>query len=156
MNKIIDFRKSSKQNTSYLKDIYLDLSMESAAQAKSSALEKDLQYKVSKNTNANAVKNAIYNIFTWIPGERILNPEFGSRLKYYLYEGITEFNIEKIISEIKSCVLKWEPRAQITNIVNITNINEVEDSTIHLQIRYIINGLDDQEYYYDYILDKNS
>lgn len=156
MNKIIDFRKSTQQRQSDLKDIYLDLNMNSTQFSRPLVTEKALQYKVAKNTNVNAVKNAIYNIFTWIPGERVLNPEFGSRLKYYLYEGITEFNIEKIIAEIKSCVLKWEPRAQITNVINITNINEVEDSTIHLQIRYIINGLPDQEYYYDYILDKNS
>jgi len=46
------------------------------------------KYRLGKLVNVKAVTNSIHNIFTWTPGERILNPEFGSRLKKYLYEGI--------------------------------------------------------------------
>lgn len=45
--------------------------------------------KVNKSVNVQAIKNSLKNIFTWIPGERILLPEFGSKLHMLLYEGIT-------------------------------------------------------------------
>ena len=45
-------------------------------------------YKIAKNINVKAVQQAIHNIFSWLPGERVLNPEFGTKLKQYLYEGI--------------------------------------------------------------------
>ena len=48
--------------------------------------------KVDKLVNVNAIKNSLHNIFSWTPGERILNPEFGSKLRKLLYEGITDFN----------------------------------------------------------------
>lgn len=67
--------------------------------------------KVSKSVNVRAVRNSLHNIFTWIPGERILLPEFGSRLYTLLYEGITQLTEEQIIAEIRSCVTEWEPRA---------------------------------------------
>ena len=62
---------------------------------------KKANYKLEKNVNAVAVKRAIHNIFAWIPGQRILNPEFGSNLRQYLYEGITDYNTEQIMSEIR-------------------------------------------------------
>lgn len=67
--------------------------------------------KIAKSVNVKAVRNSIHNIFTWIPGERILLPEFGSRLYLMLYEGITPLTEERIIAEIRSCMTEWEPRA---------------------------------------------
>lgn len=54
----------------------------------------DEKYKISKDVNVRAVMNSIRNIFTWIPGERIINPEFGETVSRHLYQGITEFNVE--------------------------------------------------------------
>ena len=68
------------------------------------------QNKLQKLVNVNAIKNSIHNIFSWTPGERILNPEFGSNLRKLLYEGITDFNQEQIIAEIRHSVSQWEPR----------------------------------------------
>jgi phage baseplate assembly protein W len=46
----------------------------------------------------------LHNIFTWRPGERVLNPEFGSRLYQLLYEGIIPETEEQIVAEIRHCV----------------------------------------------------
>jgi hypothetical protein len=45
-------------------------------------------YKIDHLINIYAIRNSLHNIFTWRPGERVLNPEFGSRLYQLLYEGI--------------------------------------------------------------------
>ena len=62
------------------------------------------RYKISKINDVAATKNSLHNIFTWTPGQRILNPNFGSRLESLLYEGITEQNKDAIVAEIKSAV----------------------------------------------------
>ena len=66
--------------------------------------------KVDALINVEAVKNSLRQIFTWIPGERIINPEFGSNLRRLLYEGLTDYNKELIMAEIKHSVSVWEPR----------------------------------------------
>lgn len=91
------------QNRPYSLEVYRDLSIDGKPY--------DNSYVVDKNVNAIAVKQAIHNIFTWMPGERILLPEFGSRLRTLLYEGITPETEERIVAEIRSIVLEWEPRA---------------------------------------------
>jgi len=100
------------------------------------------RHRVQKLVNVNAVRNSIKQIFTWTPGERVINPEFGSRLRKYLYEQITDENQEKIVAEIKACVLQWEPRVVVNRVVNATSVDDVENNTVKLDIYYAIKGLD--------------
>lgn len=99
------------------------------------------QYYVDKNIDIRAVEASLNNIFTWIPGERILNPEFGSTLRKYLYEGITDSNRETIVAEIRGVCVKWEPRIRIEEIRDVTTEYDVEDNTVRLEIKYSIPSI---------------
>ena len=90
-----------------------------AAKARYENWKKSSKYNVGKLVNVNAVQNSLHQIFTWIPGERVINPEFGSKIRTYLYEGITDQNIEAITAEIYQCVSEWEPRVVIDRVVNV-------------------------------------
>jgi phage baseplate assembly protein W len=113
------------------------------------------KYRLSKSVNVRAVQNSLDNIFSWIPGERIINPEFGTRLHEYLYEGITTYNEELIVAEIKMCVARWEPRVVITRVVNMSTLSETEDNTIVLDIKYYIKGLPDRIFDKQYIFNRS-
>lgn len=103
--------------------------------------------KIGTLTNVNAVRNSLHQIFTWVPGERILLPEFGSNLRKLLYEGITEYNVERIIAEIRHCVSEWEPRVVIQKVVNASSIDDTEDNTVHIEVIYTIPGLTEDQLY---------
>lgn len=104
-------------------------------------------WKVDKLVNVNAIRNSLHQIFTWIPGERILLPEFGTNLRKILYEGITPFNVERIIAEIRHCVSEWEPRVEIQKVVNASNVDDTEDNTVHIEVLYTIPGLTQEQIY---------
>lgn len=109
---------------------------------------------ITKDVNVKAVFNSIRNIFTWVPGERVLLPEFGSNLRKYLYEQITPTNIERIISEIQSVCLRWEPRVNIVNVVNVGTVDDTEDNTVRLDIVFTIPSLSNEQYNYSYIYNR--
>lgn len=111
---------------------------------------KPYKWRVSKLVNVKAVQNSLRNIFTWTPGERILNPEFGNRLREYLYQGIIPETSEQIVAEIRHCVSEWEPRVNITDVVDVSTTDDHEDNTIHLEIRYTIPELSDEQYSYSF------
>ena len=111
---------------------------------------KPYKWRVSKLVNVKAVQNSLRNIFTWTPGERILNPEFGNRLHEYLYQGIIPETSEQIVAEIRHCVSEWEPRVNITDVVDVSTTDDHEDNTIHLEIRYTIPELSDEQYSYSF------
>lgn len=114
------------------------------------AQRKKAHYQLEKNINIIAIKHAIRNIFTWTPGERILNPEFGSRLRSYLYEGITAYNQEQIMAEIRRCFSEWEPRAVLDKVVNLTDVDDKEDNTVRMEIIYSVPSLNAYQMSYIY------
>ena len=108
-------------------------------------------FKISKDVNVKAVFNSLHNIFTWMPGENILFPDFGSRLRKMLYEQITDYNVEQIVAEIRGVVLKYEPRVNIIKVVNVSDINDTENNTVRLDIIFTIPSLGNEQYNYSYI-----
>lgn len=128
-------------------EVYIDV-------ATDQSFDTDGKLKMSKDVNVKAVMNSLRNIFTWIPGERILNPEFGETLSKHLYQGITQFNVEQIMSEIKRLSSRWEPRVNIVNVVNVSDVDDTEDNTVHLEIVFTIPGLSDEQYTYSYIYNR--
>lgn len=106
--------------------------------------------------NVKAVFNSLANIFTWKRGERILNPDFGSRLQLYLYEGLTEANREQIVAEVRGICLKWEPRINVVRVTPVRDVSIDEDNTVQLDIVFTIPSLSDKQYQYSYIYDRTS
>lgn len=104
------------------------------------------RYLLNDLRDINSIFNGLYQCFTWIQGERILLPEFGSKLKLLLYEGITDYNIEQINSEIRHCISEWEPRVTITDIVNMSTDEDAENNTVHLEILFIVPSLSNAQY----------
>lgn len=118
--------------------------------AYNNTVRKRAHFKLDKNINAIAVKNALHNIFSWTPGERILNPQFGSNLRKYLYEGITDANKELIMAEIRNCIALWEPRVNLERVVDISTTSDTEHNTVKIEIIYSIPSLSPQQYSYIY------
>ena len=146
---------SPNENWEYTRQTKLDVgaALAGAADQVVAAMESDAQpwrHRISKLVNVNAVRNSLKQIFTWIPGERIINPEFGSSLKKYLYEPITEENQERIVAEIRACVIRSEPRVIVDRIVKATSIDDIEENTVKLDIYYRIKGLSDKQFMYQY------
>lgn len=115
--------------------------------ASTSTLLSENKFKVANLKDIEAIKNSLHNIFTWIPGERILNPEFGCNLRRLLYNGITEFNKEQIAAEVRQSVSKWEPRVKIEKIVDVGTIDDTENNTVCLDIIFSIPELNNGQFY---------
>lgn len=108
------------------------------------------RFKIAKLVNVKAVQQSLHNIFDWMPGERILNPEFGSKLKTLLYQGITPMTNEQIVAEIRGAIIQWEPRVELDTVIDATTLDDQENNTIHLEIIYRIPSLSDEQYNYSY------
>lgn len=137
-SKILNLQLKKQNSNSVALDTYIDVSM--------TASTINNKLAIGKNSDVSAVKNSIRNIFTWIKGERILDPEFGTEISKLLYEPINTYNNEKIVSEIKSAVAKYEPRAEIDKIYVENDLNNTENNTIELEIIWHVTGLPNEKY----------
>lgn len=93
------------------------------------------------NTNidklASSINRSIALIILTAKGECFLNPEFGSDIRKYLFEYITDTTKELIIDEIMNSVSMWEPRI----ILERNNITiEQDDMTLKIHISYTLTN----------------
>lgn len=86
-----------------------------------------------------AVKNSIFNIFTTIPGQRLLNPAFGLNLPRYLFYPVSESIAYSIGNEILAGLTQYEPRIGVQRI-NVAADEENQQYIITLSV--IIVGID--------------
>lgn len=67
------------------------------------------------------VKHSIYQILGTRIGERVMVPEFGSRLPELLFEPIDEVTISLARVYTIEAIEKWEPRVELNEVV--VNVN---------------------------------
>lgn len=63
-----------------------------------------------------AVKNSLFNLFTTIPGQKILNPVYGLNLAQYLFVPISVTQAQIIGESILTGIRRYETRVTVLNI----------------------------------------
>ena len=63
-----------------------------------------------------AIKNSLSNIFSTLPGQKLLNPMFGCDFRRFLFEPISEARASLIGRTILYAINNYEPRISVTNI----------------------------------------
>ena len=83
---------------------------------------------------AESVRQSLRILLSTQPGERIMRAACGCDLQQFLFSGITSELIADIRSHLHDSVLRYEPRADVTNI-QITPSTEPGKLDIELQYR---------------------
>jgi phage baseplate assembly protein W len=123
MDNIVKPRLANNPTTAVSKDpslvssyIYTDLHLDlEAEQNIGTSLLAQKTSDIKVDNDERAIRNSIFNIFTTRPGQKILNPRFGSALDQYLFSPITDFRA-KLIGEKILEDLKLEPRITVLNV----------------------------------------
>ena len=107
---------------------------------KSAAVGVDLPFSApgvfkSNYTTAAAVKNNLINYFLTNPGERPLNPNFGGGLRAFIFQQITDDNLDFLQEEISSNLAQFFPNI---NIDNLSIGREEDNNIINVSLDYSI------------------
>jgi len=90
----------------------------------------------STYTTKDQIKSNLVNLLLTDIGERVMNPTFGCNLKRFIFEGISEDNLELLTNSLAESISIFVPEVTVTNIRVIPN---TDYNTIALYIDYIIN-----------------
>ena len=85
-----------------------------------------------------AIKRSVKNIIFTILGEKPFEPRFGSVVNEALFDLTTKYDEILIQDEIKSSILKFEPR--ISNLVVTTSVYP-DSNELNCTVQYDIVGL---------------
>ena len=90
-------------------------------------------------SDTTAIARSLRNIVFTQPGEKFFNPDFGSRISESLFENVDEVSALAIEDEIKSSIINFEPRVNLS-FVNVKP--NPDDNEMNVTIEYEITGID--------------
>lgn len=138
----LNILKSQANSTKYTNIVYRDLHLD----IEKLYTNNDELHKINEITdivtdvNSKAIKNSIYNILSTMPGQKILNPEFGLNLTQWLFTNLSETNASLIKFKITEQINKYEPRVTLTKVEVIPNYEEHQyDIAIHFNNNEVFN-----------------
>lgn len=79
----------------------------------------------------NAIRNSLINLFNTGKNERFLLPDYGTDIRRFIFEPITQHTGEQIGRTIKEAIQKWEPRVIVSGIT-ITGYEDIHQYSIML------------------------
>ena len=87
-------------------------------------------------TTKDQIKSNLVNLLLTGIGERVMNPNFGTDLKRFLFEGINDSNSELLKNSLLFSIGLYIPEITVTNIIVQPN---TDYNSIDLYINYIVN-----------------
>lgn len=126
---IIDELKVQEDKPLYT-DLKLDLSLDYVYDPR--LRSKNVIKDINVAYDLEAIKNSLFNLFTTLPGQKILNPVYGLNLLQYLFAGITEDNAQLIGETILRGITRYEPRVEVRKIYVIP---DPENNTYQIGLR---------------------
>src|SRR5262245_56608913 len=73
-------------------------------------------------------------ILATYPGERPMRPEFGSRVRDWVFRGSDIESIAGLSLEVRTSILRWEPRVDVKSVV-VTN-DSADGNKLLINIEY--------------------
>jgi phage baseplate assembly protein W len=90
----------------------------------------------STYTTKDQIKSNLINLLLTSVGERVMNPTFGCELKKFIFEGITDLNLDNLRISLINSISIFIPEITVTDI----NFDPDEDSNIlNLTVEYFLN-----------------
>jgi phage baseplate assembly protein W len=82
------------------------------------------------------IKSNLVNLLLTSIGERVMNPNFGTELRRFLFEGITDNNIELLRESLLNSITIYVPGITVTSIDVAPN---ADYNLIDLSVNYLID-----------------
>ncbi len=89
------------------------------------------------------IRESVRIILLTEPGERILHPEFGSKLRQFLFETIDSRTQEMIKREVRHSLQLWERR--IVDIEVNADAGEGRQGVLRIAVSYEISGREEHD-----------
>jgi uncharacterized protein len=91
---------------------------------------------------ARKLEQAMTLVLSTYPGERPFRPNFGSRLRDFVFEGATTDVFARIEQEVRDSLAMWEPRASVKEVVVYPSAEQ--QNLLNIDISYVVKNENDR------------
>jgi uncharacterized protein len=87
------------------------------------------------------IEQAIRIIATTYPGERPMRPQFGSRMRDFVFRPADNATAAELALEVRNSVRQWEPRIDVHDVV--VRPDPIEHNRLDVEVIYVIKRTND-------------
>ena len=111
-----------------------------------SDLHLDFTNPINKDVPADydlaAIRNSIYTLFNTLPGQNLLNPEYGLNLLQYLFAPVSPAVARLIGDKIVKSLSVYEPRINVQNVnVELNSDDQMYTLTLSILVPSLNNSV---------------
>ncbi|MFL6142409.1 MAG: GPW/gp25 family protein [Labedaea sp.] len=88
------------------------------------------------------LEQAMRLILSTYPGERPMRPEFGSRIRDFVFRPVNIETIAELSQEVRNALLRWEPRVNIEGVYVIPDPHD--EGALYIDIQYVVKDTNDR------------
>jgi phage baseplate assembly protein W len=88
------------------------------------------------------LEQAMRLILSTYPGERPMRPEFGSRIRDFVFRPVNIETIAELSQEVRNALLRWEPRVNIEGVYVIPDPSD--EGALYIDIQYVVKDTNDR------------
>ena len=126
-------KREQAEDTYLYRDIQLDIS-DNNIQPDVGLFRPTTTTDIALSTDEAAIKNSLINIFSTMPGQKLLNPDFGLNLAQFLFQPVSPTMAFMIGNRILEGLQRYEPRVTVDN-VNVFPDEEQSSYEIDLTLK---------------------
>jgi hypothetical protein len=78
------------------------------------------------------LSDSIKQILLTEQGERVMRPDFGTRLRRKLFESIDQALVKEIQKEVVMAIARWEPRVEVVKVEVFQETNNPTQVTVNV------------------------
>ena len=87
-------------------------------------VELDPQHQVQMSRYEVSVRQSIWAILSTDPGERVMRPTFGCRIRDHVFSPNLPGTVGQIITDVRSALVDWEPRIDVLDVDVLPNLDQ--------------------------------
>jgi len=91
---------------------------------------------LSRQIDDKLIRNDLLQLLLTSPGERVMRPDFGSGIRQFLFQPITDNQIEELRENIKMVIERYERRVILTDVQVLT---DPDNNLINIKIYGFFN-----------------
>jgi len=88
------------------------------------------------------LEEAMRIILMTYPGERPMRPEFGSRVRDYVFRDVSPETATALSHEVRTALLRWEPRVDVRKVTVTADADD--PSVAYIDVEYEVKGTNDR------------
>ncbi|MCM1064953.1 MAG: GPW/gp25 family protein [Eubacterium sp.] len=99
--------------------------------------------RVETSSDSENIRQSVKIILLTEPGERMMHPKFGTKLRQFLFENMDSQTREMICREVRGSLQMWEKR--IRDIRVDARLSPESQGKLHVAVTYHIAGREEEE-----------